>query len=216
MNWDRIDSTVRELFRKNGKEIDIHRGQTPLSDLMAKDPTPPFGEMTELQLCEFAAEHHIALNESTERWEIIETIKETLEKNWDERLKGMRQTLDYIAKEGPHPLSLVRNFCGIAKAVRPKCVLNASLAQLAVLCDDGKGLHETDGRATVSDRIKRLFEEPIRKAGMRGCKAGFQKNQSAVESYSDAQKGNQNRLGSGFLKVRAGQALNGHKGKAAA
>ena len=91
----------------------------------------------------------------------------------------------------------------VVKAIRPKLTLNMSCAQLAVLCDDGKG-RTSDGRATQSARIKRLYEEPIRKAGMRGCKAPFQKDQSAVAAYSHAQQGNQNRFGSDYLKLNNG------------
>jgi hypothetical protein len=201
MDWDRVDSTVRELFRMNGRSIGERHGRTPLSDLIAKDPMPPLSEMTAAQLCEFASDHHIAIEDGLERWEIIETIKEALEKNWDERVKGMRAVLDYVAKDGPHPLSIVRNFCGVVKAVRPQCILNASLAQLAVLCADGRG-GSSDGRATQSARIKRLFEEPIRKAGMIGCKASFQKSDSACRNYSASAEGNKNRLGSGYLALK--------------
>jgi hypothetical protein len=214
MDWERIDSTVRELFRKNGKEIDVHRGGTPLTDLIAKDPVPELDEMTELQLCEFAALNHIAIGEGLDRFEIIDAIKEALEKNWEERLKGMRGMMDYIAKDGPHPLAIVRNFCGLAKAVRPKCVLNASLAQLAVICDDGKGVRKGDGRATVSARVERLFSEPIRKAGMHGYKSAFQKTETACGSYSDAAQDNQNRLGRDFLQIaNSTNGQNGHHKK---
>jgi hypothetical protein len=199
MDWEKIDSTVRELFRKNGKEIDIHRGDTPLTDLIAKDPVPDFGALTEFALCEYAANHHIAIAEGLSREELIEAIREGLEKNWEERLKGMRGVLDYIAKDGPHPVQLVRNFCGIAKAIRPTCILNASLAQLAVICGDGNG-RSSDGRGTQSARIKRLCEEPIRRLGMHGSKASFQKDESAGAAYSQAQLGNQNRLGTDYLE----------------
>jgi hypothetical protein len=216
MDWEKIDSTVRELYRKNGKTIDAHCGRTPLSELISKDPAPVFDEMTVVQLCEFAADHHIAIGEGLERWELIETIKEALQTNWEERLRGMLKLLDYICADGPHPLDVYRRVVGIAKAIRPKCVLNASLRQLAVMCDDGKG-RSSDGRATQSARIKRLFEKPVREAGMHGCKVGYQKDQSAVVSYSDAQQGNQNRLGSEFLRMRDQQLLNGrHKKRKAA
>jgi len=207
MNWDRIDSTVRELFRMNGRSVgDARQARTPLSELVAKDPMPPLSEMTAPQLREFASDHHIAIEDGLEKWEIVEAIKEALEKNWDERVKGMRAILDYIAKDGPHPLSIVRNFCGVAKAVRAHCVLNASLRQLAVLCDDGNG-RSSDGRATQSARIKRLVEEPIRKTGMRGCKMSFQKSETACGKYSAAADGNKNRLGRDFLALQQERAV---------
>ena len=201
MDWERIDSTVREAFRKNGKEINVHRGSTPLSELIAKDPMPDVGAMTELALCEYAAEHHVAIAEGLSRDEIIAAIQESLEANWEERTRGMIAMLDYFFADGPHPVKIV-------KAIRPKLTLNMSCAQLAVLCGDGNG-RSSDGRATQSARIKRLYEEPIRKAGMHGCKATFQKDESAVAAYSHAQLGNQNRLGSDFLKINGS---NGHNG----
>jgi hypothetical protein len=207
MDWEKIDSTVREAFRKNGKEIDVHRGHTPLTDLIAKDPMPDMAAMTEFQLCEFAADHHIAIAEGLSRDEIIDAIHCALEVNWEERVRGMVGLLDYLYADGPHPLVVYRRVSAIVKAVRPKLALNMSCAQLAVLCDDGKG-HSSDGRGTQSARIKRLYEEPIRKAGMHGYKAAFQKDEEAGASYSQAQRGNQNRLGTDYLQFKNGK--NGH------
>jgi hypothetical protein len=200
MNWDRVDATVRSAYRKNGHDVDQSHGQTPLSDLIAKDPMPDLGEMTELMLCEFAAEHHVAIGEDLSREEMIEAIKAALETNWEERLRGMIAMLDYFYEDGPHPVAVYRRVSAIVKAIRPKLTLKMSCAQLAVLCKDGKG-RTSDGRATVSARIQRLCEEPIRKAGMKGCKAPFQKTETAGQSYSAAAKGNRNRLGREFLEA---------------
>jgi glutathionylspermidine synthase len=207
MDWERVNSTVRELYwKKNGKRVDAHHGRTPLSDLIAKDAVPTFDEMTEAQLCEFAADHHIAIDQGLDRFEIIESIKEALEKNWDERLKAIRGMLDHIFADGPHPLAVIRRVYALAKAVRPQCILEASCAQIAVLCDDGKGPRKTDGRATVSDRIKRLFEEPIKRRGMHGFKSNFQKTESANAAYASSAKNNQNRLGRDFLELKKRKA----------
>jgi hypothetical protein len=205
MNWDHVDATVRHAYRKNGHDVDQFHGRTPLSDLIAKDPTPDLGEMTELMLCEFAAEHHVAIGEDLSREEMIEAIKEALEKNWEERLRGMIAMLDYFYEDGPHPVAVYRRVFAIVKAIRPKLALKMSCAQLAVLCDDGKG-RTSDGRATVSARIKRLCEEPIRKAGMRGCKAPFQKTETAGHAYAESAQGNQNRLGREFLEQKRNAA----------
>jgi hypothetical protein len=200
MDWERISTTVEVAYRRNGKEASTPRGRTPLSDLIAKDPVPDLDEMTEPQLLEFAAVHHIAIDREFERFDLIETIKDALDKNWDERLKAIRGMLDHIFADGPHPLAVVRRLYGLTKAVRPQCLMDMPLVDLAVLCNDGNG-HSSDGRATQSARIKRLFEEPIKKAGMRGCKAPFQKTTSACDKYAEKARGNQNRHGSGFLKI---------------
>jgi hypothetical protein len=200
MNWDRVDATVRQAFRKNGKDYEQVRGRTPLSDLIAKDPVPDLDEMTEQILCEFAAEHHIAIPEGLDREQLIETIKTSLLTNWEERLRGMAAMLDYFFEDGPHPLAVIRRVYAVVKAIRSTLILKMSAAQIAVLCDDGKG-RTCDGRATVVARIKRLFSEPIKKKGMRGFKASFQKTEDAGRSYSGSAKGNQNRRGRDFLEL---------------
>lgn len=204
MNWERVDATVRAAFRKNGHDMYRPNGRTPLSDLVAKDPLPDIDEMTEIMLCDFAAEHHIAIGEGLNREEMIEAIKEALAQNWEERVRGMVRMIDYFFEDGPHPLAVIRRVLAVAKAIRPEAIHNMSLAQIAVLSDDGKG-RTCDGRATVSERIKRLFEEPIRKSGMRGFKTGFQKTDSANHNYSVAGQGNQNRLGKDFLELNGQQ-----------
>lgn len=204
MNWDKVDATVRAAYRKNGRDMHQPNGRTPLSELVAKDPVPDLDKMTELMLCDFAAEHHIAIGEDLTREEMIEAIKDALSKNWEERVRGMVRMLDYFYEDGPHPLAVIRRVMAVVKAIRPEILLNMSLAQIAVLCDDGKG-RTCDGRATVSERVKRLFEEPIRRSGMHGFKSGFQKTQSANHNYSQAGQGNQNRLGRDFLELSGQQ-----------
>jgi hypothetical protein len=200
MNWDRAEAVVRQAFRKNGKDFEQVRGHTPLTDLIAKDPVPDMDEMTEQMLCQFAAEHHIAIPEGLDREELMDAIRTALETNWEERMRGFNAAVDYLFEEGPHPVLVYRRAAGIAKAIRPKLLMSMSAAQIAVLCDDGKG-RTCDGRATVVARIKRLFNEPIKKAGMRGFKAPFQKSEDAGHSYSGSAKGNQNRRGRDFLEL---------------
>jgi hypothetical protein len=61
-----------------------------------------------------------------------------------------------------------------------------SLDDIAVLCGDA-------GKATVSARIKRVFNRKLEAQGMLGCFAHFQKSPEAVEKYRAAQRGNTNR-----------------------
>jgi hypothetical protein len=207
MDWERIDPTVRQAARKRGSGGQYHdivepsRARTPLSDLIAKDPKPDMDAMTEPQLCEYAADHHIAIPEGLSRDELIELIRESLTVNWEERLLGMRKMLDYFYQDGPHPVMVYRRLVAVTKAISPAHLLNMSCAQLAILSDDGKGDRGTDGRATVSERIQRLFEEPIKRAGMRGHKAPFQKTATACDTYSVAAQENQNRHGREYLEA---------------
>lgn len=205
MDWERIDSTIAQAFRKNGHEIpDVPRARTPLSELIAREPLPDLDAMTEQQMCEFAADHHIAVAEGLSREQLAESIKNALEQNWEERIRGMVGMLDYIYQDGPHPLAVYRRMTTIVKGIRPKLVFFMSFAELAVLCDDGKG-ETCDGRATQQARFKRLFEKPIQKAGMRGFKAPHQKGASTSAGYSAAAQGNQNRLGKAYLREQEQQ-----------
>lgn len=223
MNWEKVDSTVREAseaYRKNGREIYINRGRNPLSELIAKDPQPDMDAMTDLQLCEYAAEHHIAIAEGLSREELMDGIRSALEANWDERLWAFRGLLDYFFADGPHPLQVIRRVYAVAKAIRPQVILNMSLADLAVLCGDGErgarvdtpagpGQRKTDGRATQSARMKRLIEAPIKKLGMKGFKSSYEKDESAVEAYSESAKDNKNRLGRDYLALNGASRGNG-------
>lgn len=209
MDWDRVDSTLRKIYRKNGKTFVTPQSRTPLDELIAQEPLPDLAAMTDEQLREHAHAFDIALAKDLDRSETIEMITDALDLNWHERLKGMRATLDYIFADGPHPLAINRRCYSIVKAIRPGLINGMSCADLAVLCDDGKG-RTCDGRATVSARTKRLYETPIRKAGMHGYKAPFQKDEDASRAYSGSAQGNQNRRGRAFLE------LNGHKKKKAA
>jgi hypothetical protein len=77
-------------------------------------------------------------------------------------------------------------FC-LAKALRPHLIASMSLEDIARLSGD------MGGRATPSDRIKRLYTRRLEAAGAMGSFAHFQKSPSAVAKMSEAQKGNRNR-----------------------
>jgi hypothetical protein len=79
-------------------------------------------------------------------------------------------------------------FC-LAKALRPHLVASMSLDDIARLSGDA------GGRATPSDRIKRLYTRRLEAAGAMGSFAHFQKSPSAVAAMSEAQMGNRNRRG---------------------
>jgi fructose-specific component phosphotransferase system IIB-like protein len=202
MNLELIDSTLRRAYSKNGREmLQVRNARTPLSELIAKDSLPDLDEMTEHQLCEFAAEHHIAIDQGLTRLELIDVIKQSAQANWHERVKTLNTLLDFIFQDGPHPSDVVKRLYALAKRARPQCVANMSLADLAILCgEEAKGDRKTNGRATQSARLKRLFEKPIKDAKMKGFKAPYQKGASASPAYSESAKGNQNRRGSAFLR----------------
>ena len=77
-------------------------------------------------------------------------------------------------------------FC-LAKALRPHLIADMSLEDIARLSGD------LGGRATPSDRIKRLYNRRLEAAGAKGSFVHFQKSASAVAAMTAAQKGNTNR-----------------------
>jgi hypothetical protein len=77
-------------------------------------------------------------------------------------------------------------FC-LAKALRPQLIADMSLEDIARLSGD------LGGRATPSDRIKRLYNRRLEAAGAKGSFVHFQKSASAVAAMTAAQKGNRNR-----------------------
>lgn len=77
-------------------------------------------------------------------------------------------------------------FC-LAKALRPQLIADMSLEDIARLSGD------LGGRATPSDRIKRLYNRRVEAAGAKGSFVHFQKSASAVAAMTAAQKGNTNR-----------------------
>ena len=101
--------------------------------------------------------------------------------------------LDFFFADGPNPLEVVRRVLATVKAIKPELLGNMSCEDLAILCDDG-------GRATVSNRVKRLYSRFLEGHGAKVTKARFQKSAAAVERYRAAQKGNKNRKGTGKRK----------------
>ncbi len=103
-------------------------------------------------------------------------------------------------REATETLSRVleRLFC---TGCDPRCVVQQTFALTGWLFRDlqlnmsldGLGKLFGEQRATQSWRSKIYVEGMLREAGFRGCKAGWQKPESAVDSYRNAAKGNQNR-----------------------
>lgn len=141
----------------NGKaRVAVDRIQTPLTELIAKDPPRNVNDMTVPELREYAAEHHVAIAEGLSREEIVLVIRESLVANWDERVRGMIELLEYIYQDGPHPVRVFRRVTAIVKAIRPRLIPSR---EYAVLCCESTG--RNDGERTANVHIKRLYEEPL-------------------------------------------------------
>lgn len=104
---------------------------------------------------------------------------------WAIRTEAWHTLLEFFFSEGPEPLAVIRQIYGIVKALKPELIGDMSCEDIALLCGDG-------GRATVSARIKRIYNNLLTKNGSR-AKAPFQKNPEALRSFSRAQRGNKNR-----------------------
>jgi len=98
------------------------------------------------------------------------------------RLDTFRGMLEFIFQSGPDPLLVLRHVFALTKAVRPELLGDMSLEDISIICADG-------GRATVSARIKRIYNGTLSKAGMADVRAPFQKS----GNFSEPQKGNKNR-----------------------
>lgn len=115
--------------------------------------------------------------------------------------EGVRQTLvglvEFMASEGHTWRHLTAVAYCVAKALRPSLIAGMSLHDIAILSGD------EGGRATPSDRGKRLFNRRLEKAGFKGCWSHYQKSPEVTAKYSEAQKGNHNRKKSAKTKKRS-------------
>lgn len=107
------------------------------------------------------------------------------------RLRVFRGILEFIFQDGAEPLKVLRFVFALAKAVRPELIADMSLADISIICADG-------GKATVSARIKRIYNGTLAKAGVQACAAPFQKR----GNYAAGQKGNSNRKGTGKKAIQ--------------
>lgn len=184
-----IDAVIGRAFRNNG--VFDGPNNMPLSELFERSPIPDFAAMTDEQLVDLACRQSLHVPETAGREQIVELLRDAEDANWEAQGLGMRRALTYIFAGGPKPLDVLQRCYGLAKALNPELVYNMSCEDIAILSGD-------EGRATVSARIKRLYNEPVSKAGMKGSFLHFQKDSSAVAAYQKAQSGNQNRRGKKF------------------
>lgn len=92
-----------------------------------------------------------------------------------------------LVREGARWKCAVACVFAMAKAYHPHLIAGMSLEDIATLCGDG------GGRATPSDRGKRLHNRRVEAAGAKATHVHYQKSASTVKKYSKAQKGNRNR-----------------------
>ncbi len=102
----------------------------------------------------------------------------------------VRQTISAIiallVSEAPRWKTVVACSFAMAKAYHSHLLAGMSLDDIATLCGD-------KGRATPSDRIKRLHNRRVEAAGAKATHVAFQKSETTVRKYSAAQLGNSNR-----------------------
>lgn len=112
------------------------------------------------------------------------------EVRWEARLEAFRLMLEFFFQGGPEPLQVLRHVMALTKAVNPALLGDMSLEDISIICADG-------GRATVSARIKRIYNGTLAAAGME-ARAAFQK----TGNFSEPQKGNKNRVANPTKKQR--------------
>jgi len=123
------------------------------------------------------------------------------EERWAFRLEGFRAAVWHLSADGVHPLAVLKRFYATMKAVRPELLNDMSMEDISLLCGD-------KGRATVSARIKRVYNAPVEKATGRKTKAACQKGFEAKRKMADSATGNQNRKRAArrARKVKGGKA----------
>jgi hypothetical protein len=112
------------------------------------------------------------------------------EMRWEARLEAFRLMLEFFYQAGPDPLQVLRHVMALTKAVNPALLGDMSLEDISIICADG-------GRATVSARIKRIYNGTLAAAGME-ARASFQK----TGNFSEPQKGNKNRVAKERRKIK--------------
>jgi hypothetical protein len=75
----------------------------------------------------------------------------------------------------------------VAKSLSPHLIAGMSLHDIAILSGDA------GGRATPSDRARRIINRRLAAGGAKACSVHFQKRDETVKKYSTAQLGNKNR-----------------------
>ena len=111
---------------------------------------------------------------------------------------------DFYMKHGCEAMPVLRMLYVVAKSLREDLIGGMSLESLAVLSGDG-------GRATVSARIIRDYNNFIESDEGKAVKAYFQKTTTVCEKYRKAQKGNKNRIEGAKKQKRQGRGGKGRK-----
>lgn len=164
-----MEEVIDYVLRKNSDAI-----TAGLGSLNAQDPLEAM----------IAAEE---AGEDDEEWAIV--------------VEAWHRIMEFFFAAGPEPLEVIRRLYGIVKALKPELLGHMSNEDIALLCDDavrwdpekGEKGGWVAGRATVGARIERVYGRTLKEAGMKACRAPFQKNDSARRKFSEAQKGNRNR-----------------------
>ena len=102
-----------------------------------------------------------------------------------EATETLSRVLERIFRGGTDPRAVAQYTFALAGWLFRDLQLNMSLDALGRLFDEE--------RATQSWRSKRRVEGMLREAGFRGCKAGWQKTETAVAKFRTAATGNRNR-----------------------
>lgn len=105
---------------------------------------------------------------------------------WRIRCETFNRLLAWLFADGMHPMAVLRRIYGVTKALAPHLLGDMPLDDLALLCGDG-------GKATVSARIRRIYNHLLEESGQRNVQAFFQKNARTLAKYALAQQGNRNR-----------------------
>lgn len=102
-------------------------------------------------------------------------------------LESTAWLLDFFFADGPHPAKVMRRVYAWTKKFRPANIWDAGFRDLGNLLGES--------HAAMGWRIGKLIDDYAAGKGVMGHKMPWQRGQDACDGYSDAQKGNVNRLG---------------------
>lgn len=108
-----------------------------------------------------------------------------IDQHWVART--ISEIVKFAISQGANWKALVAVAYCMAKSFHPHLLAGMSLEHIAVLSGD------EGGRATPSDRARRLYNRRVAESGAKATSVPFQKSASTVLKYAAAQQGNHNR-----------------------
>jgi len=129
-------------------------------------------------------ERHTPLDALIEKETDVDAEGETAMRMY---LEAHAWLFDFLFSDGPHPGRVMLRLYAWVKKYRPELIWDMGFRNLGLLLNES--------HAAMQWRIEVLLDDYASAKGLAGVKAPWQRTAEACASYSEAQKGNCNRLG---------------------